>query len=264
MSAKGRSSSGRKYKALILDVDGTLSLPSSGREANIPTPKVTQAITKAQKKMSVGIATARPLSMVEKILSHVQFNGYSILQNGAQIIDGNQQAVWKKPIEPQSLPSIFSTSKKHKVPIYASTFTTHLTVTKRGQLTSQTIAEVYFDDIPDGTMASIENDLSRLSNVSTHRIVLYDKPRLQGLQITHIEATKQHAILHVAKLLKIKTKEIIGVGDGPNDFPLLMACGLRVAMGNAVPELKAIADFIAPSVEEDGVATVIEKFILSR
>ena len=52
------------------------------------------------------------------------------------------------------------------------------------------------------------------------------------------------------------------MGDGYNDFPLLMACGLKIAMGNAVPELKAIADFIAPSVEEDGVATVIEKFIL--
>ena len=41
-----------------------------------------------------------------------------------------------------------------------------------------------------------------------------------------------------------------------------MACGLKIAMGNAVPELKAIADFIAPTVEEDGVATVIEKFVL--
>jgi hypothetical protein len=42
-----------------------------------------------------------------------------------------------------------------------------------------------------------------------------------------------------------------------------MACGLKVAMGNAVPELKAIADYIAPSVTDDGMATVIEKFILN-
>lgn len=41
-----------------------------------------------------------------------------------------------------------------------------------------------------------------------------------------------------------------------------MACGLKVAMGNAVKELKEIADFIAPTVEQDGLATVIEKFIL--
>jgi len=63
-------------------------------------------------------------------------------------------------------------------------------------------------------------------------------------------------------MVKIKPQEIIGVGDGPNDYPLLMGSGFKVAMGNAVPELKEIADFIAPSVEEDGVATVIEKFVL--
>ena len=41
-----------------------------------------------------------------------------------------------------------------------------------------------------------------------------------------------------------------------------MACGLKVAMGNAVDDLKAIADYIAPTVDEDGVADVINKFIL--
>ena len=63
-------------------------------------------------------------------------------------------------------------------------------------------------------------------------------------------------------MLNIKTDEIIGIGDGYNDFPLLMACGLKVAMGNAVEELKAIADYIAPSVEEDGVVDVINKFVV--
>jgi hydroxymethylpyrimidine pyrophosphatase-like HAD family hydrolase len=43
-----------------------------------------------------------------------------------------------------------------------------------------------------------------------------------------------------------------------------MASGLKVAMGNAIKDLKAIADYIAPSVEEDGVADVIEKFVLQQ
>lgn len=60
----------------------------------------------------------------------------------------------------------------------------------------------------------------------------------------------------------ISTSEIIGIGDHYNDFPLLMACGFKVAMGNAVPELKAIADYIAPSVENNGLADVLEKFVL--
>jgi hydroxymethylpyrimidine pyrophosphatase-like HAD family hydrolase len=80
--------------------------------------------------------------------------------------------------------------------------------------------------------------------------------------ISNSLATKQHGIIEVARLLNISTKDIIGVGDGYNDFPLLLACGLKIAMGNANEELKKIADFVAPSVEEDGVATVIEKFIL--
>ena len=41
-----------------------------------------------------------------------------------------------------------------------------------------------------------------------------------------------------------------------------MACGLKVAMGNAVEDLKAIADYIALPVEKDGVAEVINKFVL--
>ncbi len=60
----------------------------------------------------------------------------------------------------------------------------------------------------------------------------------------------------------ILRNEIIGVGDSYNDFPLLMACGLKVAMGNAAPELKEIADYIAPTVEEDGVVDVIKRFVL--
>lgn len=43
-----------------------------------------------------------------------------------------------------------------------------------------------------------------------------------------------------------------------------MACGLKVAMGNATEDLKAIADYIAPSVDDDGVVDVIAKFILSE
>lgn len=102
---------------------------------------------------------------------------------------------------------------------------------------------------------------SHISTIAIHKLPSWKNGKID-LVITHAAATKQHAILEVAKLLKIETHDIIGVGDGYNDFPLLMACGLKVAMGNAVDELKAIADYVAPSVEEDGVADVIEKFVL--
>ena len=43
---------------------------------------------------------------------------------------------------------------------------------------------------------------------------------------------------------------------------MLEACGLSIAMGNAAPEVKSIADFIAPSVSDDGLAVAIEDFVL--
>ena len=122
-------------------------------------------------------------------------------------------------------------------------------------------SNIFFPQVPAEEISQLETELTSIPTLSAHRILMTENNSV-GLGVNHVLATKQHAIVNVAKLLDIDTSEIIGVGDGPNDFPLLIACGLKIAMGNAVPELKAIADFIAPSVEEDGVATVIEKFIL--
>ena len=51
---------------------------------------------------------------------------------------------------------------------------------------------------------------------------------------------------------------ICAVGDDVNDIPMIRAAGLGVAMGNALPEVKAAADRIAPSQQDDGLATVVE------
>ena len=58
--------------------------------------------------------------------------------------------------------------------------------------------------------------------------------------------------------------QITAAGDSYNDVPLLKAAGLRIAMGDAPDELLALADYIAPPVEEDGLAVAIEEFVLPR
>lgn len=104
--------------------------------------------------------------------------------------------------------------------------------------------------------------LSSITDITYHKTHHKD-PEKFGVLINHIDATKQQGVFELEKRLGIARSEMIGVGDSYNDFPLLMACGLKVAMGNAIPELKEIADYIAPSVNEDGVVDVIEKFILN-
>src|SRR3990167_5395279 len=105
----------------------------------------------------------------------------------------------------------------------------------------------------------------KISDVSAHKTFSWNKDRnyKMDIYITHKEATKHHAAQELARILGIDTSEMIGVGDARNDVPLLHICGLKVAMGNADNKLKRVAHYIAPSVDEDGVAHVVDKFILS-
>ena len=48
-------------------------------------------------------------------------------------------------------------------------------------------------------------------------------------------------------------KDVMAFGDGLNDLEMMQAVGFSVAMGNGHPQTKALADYICPSVEEDGV-----------
>lgn len=96
---------------------------------------------------------------------------------------------------------------------------------------------------------------------STLEVVKSYTPFDKSWQITSLKGTKQAAIKKLAELLYIQPSNIVGIGDSYNDYPLLSACGYKVAMGTAPSELKQIADFIAPSYSEDGVAVVIDKLL---
>jgi len=82
------------------------------------------------------------------------------------------------------------------------------------------------------------------------------------LEITHNLATKGQALKTLAKDLGINREEIIAFGDSINDLDMLEYAGLGVAVENARPQAKEVADIIAPSHQEDGVAEIIEQYVL--
>ena len=85
-----------------------------------------------------------------------------------------------------------------------------------------------------------------------------------SIHITHKDARKDKALKYICEYLGIKLSQVIGIGDSFNDYDFLSICGLKAAMGNATDEIKAIADYIAPPYDKDGVADVIEKFIIRK
>ena len=72
---------------------------------------------------------------------------------------------------------------------------------------------------------------------------------------------KANSLGHMLKLLKMEKKDLICCGDGYNDISMISYAGVGVAMANARDEVKAAADFVTGSNDEDGLVTVVEKFI---
>lgn len=73
---------------------------------------------------------------------------------------------------------------------------------------------------------------------------------------------KGTGVKELCQYLDIPTNEVICIGDSPNDLDMLKCAGLPVAMGNASDEIKHAAKYITLTNEENGVANVLEKFVL--
>lgn len=82
------------------------------------------------------------------------------------------------------------------------------------------------------------------------------------LEFMHLQANKGHSLEAVAKALGVAGDEVIAFGDSFNDLPMLRYAGLGVAMGNARPEVKAQADYVTTTNDDEGVARALEKFVL--
>ncbi len=246
-----------KYKALFLDLDGTTVVLGS----NSPSERVINRVHQADELIDVCLATGRVLSTAEPVIKILNLSGLCVISNGIQIYDPvKKKIIEETPINQSLVPELYELLSKFKVGIRQ--FDGIADVPYYGEQLTAPIQSLYIPAISDQTADQVINALNKYKNITVHKMLATENG-IVGLEICHVNASKLHGIHRVAQLLRIQTHEIIGVGDGYNDFPLLMACGLKIAMGNAVPELKAIADFVAPAVDEDGVATVIQKFILS-
>ena len=249
-----------KYKALMLDLDGT-TVPN--RLDGMPSPRIIEAITKAQEQIAVCIATGRSLEQATPVLDALNITDPVILLNGALVIDGkSRKPLYERPLVKKDYEKAIQILNKRA-------YATRISIDESGKThdydqsyTPQNPLTIFVWDLSHEEAEELITALTKIPTLSAHKVIGWETGKV-GVTINHIYGTKQHGILEAAKILGIHTRSIIGIGDGPNDFPLLMACGLKVAIGNAIPDLKAIADYVAPTVQEDGVADVIEKFILN-
>lgn len=84
----------------------------------------------------------------------------------------------------------------------------------------------------------------------------------EELAVTSIDATKKNALARLCEDLEIPAERVMAVGDSRNDVPMMRWAAIGVAMGNALPEVKAAVQHITASNDADGVALAIDRYVL--
>lgn len=82
-------------------------------------------------------------------------------------------------------------------------------------------------------------------------------------EMIHQDVSKWNAIKHLTKQYGIQADEVIAIGDQNNDLSMIQEAGIGVAMGQAPDDVKIHANWVTKSVDEDGAAVAIEKFVLN-
>ncbi|HEY8421496.1 MAG TPA: Cof-type HAD-IIB family hydrolase [Thermoclostridium sp.] len=264
-----------KYKLIAADIDGTLV--NNKREV---TPKTKAKIHEAiGKGVIFAISSGRPIQGVQLITRQLEADVPVITYNGAMVITGESRKV------------IYSCTMKRE---------DALQVEKLGKERNTTIAiwaenQLFVNRADEraakyselsGTEPKVYEDIEELIAKGINKILWYDEvdrinefqkelkdiinPTVNFhtsqpffLEFVDVNASKAIALEKLGEFYGIKKEEMIAIGDGFNDLSMIEYAGLGVAMENAPAEIKEAADFVTLSNENDGVAYVIEKFILN-
>jgi Cof subfamily protein (haloacid dehalogenase superfamily) len=267
-----------KIDLLALDLDGTLldeHFHISNRVLNALAETVRHGVR-------VTIATGRPVEVTRPFVQAVGVNAPAICMQGGVIYDFATEAMLHQLTLPHDLgctltdlerkypawqavvyasDALYISSMRYDMDFYAALLGTNLTVRDNlcdalNQRDPQKV--LYIVPPQDAPLA-----LSELKKTAGERAVVVQSHAL-FVEVNPPEAHKGAGLARLASALGIPRERVMAIGDQDNDATMLAWAGVGVVMGNGSPASKAAADWVAPSISEDGVAVAIERFILGR
>ena len=245
-----------KVKGIIFDLDGT-AIDSPGHK--LPTERLITAVKNLQTNYYLCAATGRCWTFGKDVIQGLGLMDLCIISGGTQICDPQTgKIVWQKDVTPKALEEVikvFSENGKQKLIFNDYTeddyfnggiLPKNFDITLRVNWLSQSF-------VPDALAVKLHLKLDTIDGITCVKVVS-QKPGCRDLHVVNKKATKEHAIAELLGRLGIERKDTIGIGDGHNDIHLFKAVGQKVAMGNAVEDLKAAADLVIGEVKNDGLA----------
>lgn len=248
-----------KYKLIVADIDGTL-IPNLGMPPRkfTASSKLKNAVEIWQKYRKFSLCTGRDKKTAIEVSDELKLNSYHVIEGGSTIIDRKGKILSSRYISKSSMIRIIELLEKTQLSFSVVVNSVEILDEIPKDNLDKVTAILWYEANPV-QITQLKATLSILPDIGFS----VNKDRKGNtLYLTHKEGTKIQGVTRLIKLLGYQKNEVIGIGDGNNDIGLLKACGLKVAMGNAVPELKKIADYVAPSVVDDGVVDAIIKNVI--
>ena len=266
------------YKMIVLDLDGTLT-----NRDKVITDNTKRVLMEAQKRgKKVVLASGRPTYGVMPLAEQLhleQYGGYILSFNGGIIMDcRTREVVFKKQLPISANAKIVELAKDEGVDL--------LTYEEPAIIT----------DNPDCPYAQKESkingirikkveDMASYLNFAVPKFLMMDDGDYLALVEARVKAAlgknfsvyrsepyfleilprgidKAQCLAQLLDQVNIRQEEMIACGDGYNDLSMIQFAGLGVAMENAVLPVRNAADYVTYSNNDEGVAHVVEKFML--
>src|SRR5258706_4131140 len=269
-------------RLIVADIDGTLV----GEDRQI-SPRVRQAINAARDLgVQVVLCTGRSMLTARQYIDMLALPGYHIVDSGATVVDPATGATLYQDIIPQQL-SLRMVAAARQAELHLEAYAATMYFMEQEDQNSYLHGLVMQRHPP--VIMALDEAVTRHNIAKLEIITSTDEERARlrmleehfadhftfawsaapGIPADFVNimtkgVSNGKAVTVLAEHLGIPISQVLGVGDGPNDEPLLATVGVPVAMGDAPDTLKRLAAWVTASVSEDGLAQAIDRYVLSN
>ncbi len=264
------------FRAIALDLDGTLT-----NHDKVVTPRTRQALLQAESKGAIIIlASGRPtygIVPVAECLELEKRGGYILSYNGGNIVNAKTgEKLFSQFLPDAVIPILYKYAKEknHALLGYAGNeIITEMPddqyVKEESRINKMNIRKVdnLLDALePHPTKLLMTGDPTDMIKAEEELVeILGEKMDIFRsapffLELVPKGIDKAQSLLRLLSKINLTPADLMAFGDGYNDLSMLKLAGVGVAMANAAPEVRADADYVTLSNEEDGVAEALLHF----